>query len=128
MVSAPNRTADAANIEPAPHCKLSGARRVSGKFEERVAPLGGYAFWRCSDPTPPEGRSTSHPDPAFAAASRLTWVLPTAMVSVVCYGASEVAAQVLSEWGLAGIAALHEHVGVLVIVDVLSFSTAVDVA
>ena len=50
------------------------------------------------------------------------------MVSVVCYGASEVAPQVLSEWGLAGIAALHEHVGVLVIVDVLSFSTAVDVA
>ena len=44
------------------------------------------------------------------------------------YGASEVALQVLSEWGLAGIAALHEHVGVLVIVDVLSFSTAVDVA
>ena len=50
------------------------------------------------------------------------------MVDVVCYGASEVALEVLSEWGLAGIAALHEHVGVLVIVDVRSFSTAVDVA
>jgi hypothetical protein len=34
MVSAPNRTADAANIEPAQHCTLSGVRRVSGKFEE----------------------------------------------------------------------------------------------
>ena len=38
------------------------------------------------------------------------------------------AQRVLSEWGMAGIAALHEQVGVLVIVDVLSFSTAVDVA
>jgi 2-phosphosulfolactate phosphatase len=36
--------------------------------------------------------------------------------------------QALSEWGLAGIEALHARVGVLVIVDVLSFSTAVDVA
>jgi 2-phosphosulfolactate phosphatase len=33
-----------------------------------------------------------------------------------------------SEWGLAGIEALRERVSVLVIVDVLSFSTAVDVA
>jgi hypothetical protein len=52
MMSAPNRTADAANIEPAQHCRLSGARRVSGKFEERVAPLGPFqanAFRRCSD-------------------------------------------------------------------------------
>jgi 2-phosphosulfolactate phosphatase len=34
----------------------------------------------------------------------------------------------VSEWGLAGVAALREHVAVLVIVDVLSFCTAVDVA
>jgi 2-phosphosulfolactate phosphatase len=34
----------------------------------------------------------------------------------------------VSEWGLAGIEALRERVSVLVIVDVLSFSTAVDVA
>lgn len=34
----------------------------------------------------------------------------------------------VSEWGLAGIDALREHVSVLVIVDVLSFCTAVDVA
>lgn len=34
----------------------------------------------------------------------------------------------LSEWGMAGIDALHARVAVLVIVDVLSFSTAVDVA
>jgi 2-phosphosulfolactate phosphatase len=39
-----------------------------------------------------------------------------------------VVAQALSEWGMSGIEALHEHVAVLVIVDVLSFSTAVDVA
>lgn len=32
------------------------------------------------------------------------------------------------EWGLAGVEALRSHVAVLVIVDVLSFSTAVDVA
>jgi 2-phosphosulfolactate phosphatase len=32
------------------------------------------------------------------------------------------------EWGLAGIEALRPHVSVLVIVDVLSFSTAVDIA
>lgn len=32
------------------------------------------------------------------------------------------------EWGLAGLLALREHVAVLVVVDVLSFSTAVDVA
>jgi 2-phosphosulfolactate phosphatase len=37
-------------------------------------------------------------------------------------------AQALSEWGLAGIEALHDRVSVLVIVDVLSFSTAVDLA
>lgn len=35
---------------------------------------------------------------------------------------------VLSEWGMAGIAALRDRVAVFVIVDVLSFSTAVDVA
>ncbi|MDJ0388509.1 2-phosphosulfolactate phosphatase [Roseomonas sp. E05] len=35
---------------------------------------------------------------------------------------------VLAEWGMAGIEALREQVSVLVIVDVLSFSTAVDVA
>ena len=34
----------------------------------------------------------------------------------------------LSEWGLSGINALHDQVGVFVIVDVLSFCTAVDVA
>ncbi len=34
----------------------------------------------------------------------------------------------LSEWGLAGIAALRARVAVLVIVDVLSFPTAVDAA
>ncbi len=37
-------------------------------------------------------------------------------------------AEALCEWGLAGVAALHPHVGALVIVDVLSFSTAVDIA
>lgn len=36
--------------------------------------------------------------------------------------------QVLSEWGICGVEVLREHVAVLVIVDVLSFSTAVDVA
>lgn len=36
--------------------------------------------------------------------------------------------QVLTEWGLAGLQALRNEVAVLVIVDVLSFSTAVDVA
>jgi 2-phosphosulfolactate phosphatase len=35
---------------------------------------------------------------------------------------------ILCEWGLAGIETLHARVAVLVIVDVLSFSTAVDVA
>ena len=35
---------------------------------------------------------------------------------------------VVSEWGMAGIDALREEVAVFVIVDVLSFSTAVDVA
>ncbi len=35
---------------------------------------------------------------------------------------------VLTEWGMAGVAALHRRVAVLVIVDVLCFSTAVDVA
>jgi hypothetical protein len=34
MVSAPNRTAEAANIGPTQHYTLSGVRRVSGKFEE----------------------------------------------------------------------------------------------
>lgn len=33
-----------------------------------------------------------------------------------------------SEWGLAGVEAFRERVAVLVIVDVLSFSTAVDIA
>ncbi|EGX99705.1 2-phosphosulfolactate phosphatase [Nitrospirillum viridazoti Y2] len=33
-----------------------------------------------------------------------------------------------SEWGLAGVEALRERVAVLVIVDILSFSTAVDIA
>ena len=37
-------------------------------------------------------------------------------------------ASVTTEWGLAGIKALRERVSVIVIVDVLSFSTAVDVA
>lgn len=37
-------------------------------------------------------------------------------------------AETLCEWGIAGIEALHARVAVLVIVDVLSFSTAVDVA
>ncbi|MGF6229735.1 2-phosphosulfolactate phosphatase [Inquilinus ginsengisoli] len=37
-------------------------------------------------------------------------------------------AQALSEWGMAGVEALRGRVVVLVIVDVLSFSTAVDVA
>lgn len=36
--------------------------------------------------------------------------------------------QTLCEWGLSGIYALQRHAGVFVIVDVLSFSTAVDVA
>jgi 2-phosphosulfolactate phosphatase len=36
--------------------------------------------------------------------------------------------QVVAEWGLPGIEALRDRVKVLVIVDVLSFSTAVDVA
>jgi len=35
---------------------------------------------------------------------------------------------VLAEWGIAGVETLRERVSVLVIVDVLSFSTAVDVA
>jgi 2-phosphosulfolactate phosphatase len=35
---------------------------------------------------------------------------------------------VVSEWGMAGVEALRQQVSVLVIVDVLSFSTAVDVA
>jgi len=35
---------------------------------------------------------------------------------------------VASEWGMAGIELLRGHLGVLVIVDVLSFSTAVDIA
>lgn len=34
----------------------------------------------------------------------------------------------LLSWGLAGLEALRPHVGVLVVVDVLSFSTAVDIA
>src|ERR1700722_2949722 len=37
-------------------------------------------------------------------------------------------AAVVSEWGLGGIEALRPQVSVFVIVDVLSFSTAVDVA
>jgi len=36
--------------------------------------------------------------------------------------------QALSEWGLRGLETLHDRVATLVIVDVLSFSTAVDVA
>lgn len=36
--------------------------------------------------------------------------------------------RVLAEWGMAGLEALRDRVAVLVIVDVLSFSTAVDVA
>ena len=36
--------------------------------------------------------------------------------------------EALAEWGLAGVEALHPRVAVLVIVDVLSFCTAVDVA
>ena len=35
---------------------------------------------------------------------------------------------ILTEWGMAGVETLRERVAVLVIVDVLSFSTAVDVA
>ena len=35
---------------------------------------------------------------------------------------------ILCEWGMAGLLALHERVAALVIVDVLSFSTAVDIA
>lgn len=35
---------------------------------------------------------------------------------------------VLSEWGMAGVEALRDRVSVLIVVDVLSFSTAVDVA
>ena len=37
-------------------------------------------------------------------------------------------ATILCEWGMAGVETLHAHVAALVIVDVLSFSTAVDVA
>ena len=37
-------------------------------------------------------------------------------------------AQVLSEWGMCGVDLLRDRAVVLVIVDVLSFSTAVDVA
>lgn len=37
-------------------------------------------------------------------------------------------ARALSEWGTAGVEALRDRVAVLVVVDVLSFSTAVDVA
>jgi 2-phosphosulfolactate phosphatase len=37
-------------------------------------------------------------------------------------------ASVGSEWGIAGIEALRGQASVIVIVDVLSFSTAVDVA
>jgi 2-phosphosulfolactate phosphatase len=37
-------------------------------------------------------------------------------------------AMVLTEWGMAGVETLREQAAVLVIVDVLSFSTAVDVA
>lgn len=33
-----------------------------------------------------------------------------------------------SEWGLAGVETMRERIAVLVIVDVLSFSTAVDIA
>ena len=37
-------------------------------------------------------------------------------------------ASVTAEWGMAGVAALYKRASVIVIVDVLSFSTAVDVA
>ncbi|TSD89268.1 2-phosphosulfolactate phosphatase [Mycobacterium sp. KBS0706] len=37
-------------------------------------------------------------------------------------------ARALSEWGMAGVETLRDRVAVLVVVDVLSFSTAVDVA
>ena len=37
-------------------------------------------------------------------------------------------ASVLAEWGMAGLEALRDRVATLVIVDLLSFSTAVDVA
>lgn len=37
-------------------------------------------------------------------------------------------ATALSEWGLNGMAALRDQVGVLVVIDVLSFSTALDIA
>jgi hypothetical protein len=37
-------------------------------------------------------------------------------------------ASVTSEWGMAGVKAQRERVSAIVIVDVLSFSTAVDVA
>ncbi len=36
--------------------------------------------------------------------------------------------ETLCEWGMAGIASLHGRVAVLIVVDILSFSTAVDVA
>jgi 2-phosphosulfolactate phosphatase len=36
--------------------------------------------------------------------------------------------QILAEWGLAGIEALRGRVAAVVIVDVLSFSSAVDIA
>lgn len=37
-------------------------------------------------------------------------------------------ARALCEWGMAGVEALHREAAVLVIVDILSFSTAVDIA
>lgn len=37
-------------------------------------------------------------------------------------------AQTFSEWGLAGMTMLRGHVSVLIVVDILSFSTAVDIA